>query len=77
MEESRSEIGGSIAQDEQVSKLKELVAPAKGLEKDEKGQLKVDKEKIEEKKELEIEEGKKIDVSKAIKQPAPIKAALS
>lgn len=43
MEESKqsiSEIGGSIvsaADDPQLSKLKELVAPAKGLEKDDKG----------------------------------------
>ena len=53
------------------------MAPAKGLEKDDKGHLKVDKEKVAERKELEIDEGKKIAVGDAIRQSAPLKAALT
>ena len=57
--------------------MKEIFAPAKGLEKDEAGKLKVDKEKVEEKKEIEFEKRPEVNVDEAIKSRNPISSVLS
>lgn len=45
---------------------KEAFAPTAGLQKDEKGALKIDKEKVEEKKEIEFEARKEPDIAAAV-----------
>jgi hypothetical protein len=43
-----------------------MFAPTAGLQKDDKGAIKVDKEKVEEKKEIEFEARKEPDVTAAV-----------
>lgn len=67
----------SMEEKETMEKMKDVLAPTRGLERDKEGKLQVDKEKVEEKKEPVFEPKKEPAVaeeSKKEKDPKDTKA---
>ena len=58
-EEKANQPSQEQSTDQSLDKVKDIFAPAKGLERNEAGEIKIDKEKVEEKKEPVFE--KKIE----------------